>query len=223
MGVISLDHIDNLFWLGRYAERVYATIRLYFKSYDSMIDIIEDQYIDFCKRIDIPNIYGSADAFRERYPFDETDVNSIISNLTRAYDNGIIMRELIGSETLSYIQLAMYEMQKAKKSQAPLIEMQEVLDHILSFWGILDDNIDNQQVINVIKVGKLIERIDLYARLKFSGAEILREVSRIRPCMEQSKINFHDDYLDKIESLAKSDIIDYYQIVNLIESIVINY
>ena len=48
MGVISLDHIDNLFWLGRYAERVYATLRLYFQSYDAMIDITEDNYIDFC-------------------------------------------------------------------------------------------------------------------------------------------------------------------------------
>ena len=40
--------------------------------------------------------------------------DSIISNLNRAYDNAIVLRESIGSETLSFIQLAIYEMNKAK-------------------------------------------------------------------------------------------------------------
>ena len=33
--------------------------------------------------------------------------DSIISNLNRAYDNAIVLRESIGSETLSYIQLSL--------------------------------------------------------------------------------------------------------------------
>ena len=44
--------------------------------------------------------------FIQRYCFDADDMNSIYSNLMRAYDNGITLRESIGSETLSYIQLA---------------------------------------------------------------------------------------------------------------------
>lgn len=221
MGIISLDHIDNLFWIGRYSERVYTTLRLYYHSFDAMIDDTLEHYKEFCSSLDIPDIYGSAEAFRERYPFDTEDINSVISNLTRAYDNGIIMRELIGSETLSYIQLALYDMQMARLSNAPLIELQEVIDHILAFWGIVDDSIDNPQIRNVIKAGKRIERIDLYARLKLSGAEILRELKRLDPRLASSGMRYHKEYLDEIEAIAKSDKIDYYRIVQLIEDIVI--
>lgn len=221
MGIISLEHIDNLFWLGRYSERVYTTLRLYFHSFDAMIDITLEQYKDFCKSLDIPDIYGSAEAFNECYPFDTGDVNSIISNLTRAYDNGMIMRELIGSETLSYIQLALYDMQKAKISRAPLIEMQEVIDHILAFWGIADDSIDSARVRNVIKAGKRVERIDIYARLKMEGSEILRELYRLIPRVESSGLRYHSEYLDEVEETAKSENINYYRIVQLIENLII--
>ena len=123
MGIISIEQKDRLYWLGRYSERVYTTLRLYSRSYDTMIDEITDSYQEFCKMIDIPNVYSSKDDFRKKYPFDETNPDSILSNLNRAYDNAIVLRESIGSETLSYIQLAIYDMNKAKVSSAPLIEM----------------------------------------------------------------------------------------------------
>lgn len=221
MGIISLDHIDNLFWLGRYTERVYTTLRQYYHSFDNMIDVTMDDYKNFCKSLDIPDIYGSAEDFKERYPFDLEDVNSIISNLTRAYDNGMIMRELIGSETLSYIQLALYDMQRAKVSHAPLIELQEVIDNILAFWGIADDSIDSEQVRNSIKAGKRVERIDLYGRLRAKPSEIVREVMRARPRLESSGIRYHKEYLDEIEELTKAETVDYRRIVSLVENLII--
>lgn len=136
MGIISVEHTDRLYWLGRYSERVYTTIRMFAQCYDTMIDDIEEEYDRFCHNLDIPNIYQSGEDFIERYCFDESDPNSIYSNLLRAYDNAIVLREEIGSETLSYIQLAIYEMQKAHQSQAPLIELQKVTDNIVAFWGI---------------------------------------------------------------------------------------
>lgn len=219
MGIITLEHMDELYWLGRYSERVYTTIRLYFTSYDKLIDFSEFSYADFCRQIEIPDVYGSAEEFRTRYAFDETDVNSIISNLNRAYDNAIILREEIGSETLSYIQLALYAMQKAKVSHAPLIELQRVIDNILAFWGIADDSIDSEQVRNIIKAGKRVERIDLYARLKISRTELLREVHRLIPRIARCGISYRKSNLEKIEALAMQDSIDYGQIVGLIEAV----
>ena len=74
MGIISVDRADRLFWLGRYTERVYTTIRLYSDSFDELIDGIADNYVDFCKMIDIPDIYGSKEVFEEKYPFDERKI-----------------------------------------------------------------------------------------------------------------------------------------------------
>ena len=38
MGIISIKSTDNLFWLGRYVERVFTTLRDFSEYYDKMID-----------------------------------------------------------------------------------------------------------------------------------------------------------------------------------------
>ena len=220
MGIISVDRADRLFWLGRYTERVYTSIRLYADSFDELIDGISDNYTDFCNMIDIPDIYGSKEVFEEKYPFDEMNPDSIISNLIRAYDNAIELRDEIGSEVLSYIQLAIYAMNKAKISNAPLIELQYVIDNILAFWGIVDDDIDSESTRNMIKVGKRIERIDLYARLHHSQKELLRQVRRLIPRVERSGLAYDRDNLMELKSLVEETEIDYYKVVNVVETIV---
>ncbi len=219
MGIISVEQANRLFWLGRYSERVYTTLRLYSNSFDELIDGIADRYGEFCNKIDIPDIYGSKEVFEEKYPFDETNPDSIMSNLTRAYDNAIELRDEIGSEVISYIQLAIYEMNKARISKAPLIEMQKVMDNILAFWGIADDSIDSEYARNIIKAGKRIERIDLYGRLNIARKELVREVDRLVPRLERSGLTYDKEKLVLLKSLVEAPEIDYYRVVNEVESI----
>ena len=220
MGIISIEQVDHLYWLGRYTERVYTTIRMYSEEFDTMIDEYEDSYVHYCESLDIPNIYTSKEDFIRRYPFDENVSDSIISNLNRAYDNAIVLRETIGSEALSYIQLAIYAMNKAALSQAPLIEMQQVMDNILSFWGIADDRIESEQTRNIIKAGKRIERIDLYARLKKDKLEIVREVHRMIPRLVRSGIRYDEKSLDIVNELMEMDVLNYRSIITNVEMIV---
>ena len=63
--------------------------------------------------------------------------DSLISNLNRAYDNAVVLRESIGSEALSYIQMSVYDMENVAKSEVPLLEVKQVLDNIHAFWGII--------------------------------------------------------------------------------------
>lgn len=219
MGIISIEHLDRLYWLGRYSERVYTTIRFFADKFDSMIDLDTNEYEDFCKRQEIPNIYTSKEDFSERYCFDENDPNSIYSNLMRAYDNAIVLREEIGSETLAYIQLAVYAMNKAKLSGAPLIQLQRVMDNIVAFWGIADDSIDGEYVRNIIKVGKRIERIDLYARMHMDGNEMLREIHRLTGRIDRTGLNYNKRKLMHLNYLVELDSIDYDEIVAEVESL----
>jgi uncharacterized alpha-E superfamily protein len=185
-----------------------------------MIDDIDENYEVFCKRLEIPNIYHSKEDFNERYTFDEKDVNSIYSNLMRAYDNAIVLRDEIGSETLSYIQLAIYAMNKAKISKAPLLELQNVEDDILAFWGISDDYIGDDAIRNIIKTGKCVERIDLYARLKIDIRKLRQEFDKLSPRLEKSGMSFHKDNYEMLCRLADEDEkTDYAGIVRLIENL----
>lgn len=155
----------------------------------------------------------------KRYPFDEANPDSIISNLNRAYDNAIVLRESISTEALSYIQLAIYEMNRAAKSSAPLFELQHVLDEILAFWGSIDDRIDSEEIRNIIKAGKRIERIDLYARLGAKTEEIRREVHRMIPRVTKSGIPYQKEKLEKVKELAEQEQLNYYEIVSNVEAI----
>lgn len=219
MGIISVEQADHLYWLGRYTERVFTTLNKFALSYDSLIDGVADSYDTFCKSIDIPNIYQDKADFIKNYPFDAENPDSILSNLNRAYDNAITLRESIGSETLAYIQLAIYEMNRAASSKAPMIELQKVNDNLIAFYGMVDDQIDSENVRNLIKAGKRIERIDLYARLGVEQKELAREVHRMIPRVEKCGLEYHPEKLKKLNALVNEETLNYYEIVKEVESI----
>ena len=189
------------------------------KSYDSMLDDLPGGYQEYCRRLEIPNIYGSKENFIRSYAYDKVNMNSIVSNLIRAYDNAIVLRESIGSETLAYIQLAIYEMNRAKVSRSPLIELQKVTDNIMAFWGTADDQIDSEQIRNIIKTGKRLERVDLYARLNAPRSELIREVSRMIPRVERCGLAYDPQKLITLNVLVNAPELDYYKIVTEVESI----
>lgn len=190
-----------------------------------MIDDIGENYADFCKMLDIPNIYTDKNDFNTRYAFDENDPNSIYSNLMRAYDNAIVLREEIGSETLSYIQLAIYAINKAKISKAPLIELQNIEDNILAFWGIADDYIDSKIVRNIIKTGKRAERIDIYGRLKIGASQMQGEMKRLESRLKKSGMDYDKTCLANLIALIKDKdsftCEEYRKIVTNVEGLVL--
>lgn len=218
MGIISVTQVDELYWLGRYSERVYTTIRLFSERYDMMLEDAST-YGEFCEMLEIPNIYTSPEDFIYRYAFDQENPDSIFSNLIRAYDNAVVLREEIGSETLSYIQLAIYAMNRAVESRAPLIELQKVVDNILAFWGIADDSIDSEDSRNIIKVGKRVERLDLYGRLKLPSKEMKREADRLTGRIDRCSLHYRPEVLQRVNCLVVAPELDYHEIVREIGQI----
>ena len=221
MGIISVEQVDHLYWLGRYTERVYTTLRIFARSFDLLIEEGDAVFQNYCESLDIPNIYRSKDDFLRRYPFDESIPDSIVSNLNRAYDNAIVLRETIGSDALSYIQLSIYAMNNAARSNSPLIELQQVTDDLLSFWGIVDDQIDDEQIRNIIKAGKRIERIDLYARLELDRRRLEREVHRMVPRVLRSGMKYDEAALSRVSTLVQESTLDYANIIASVESIIV--
>ncbi len=209
MGIITVEKADHLYWLGRYSERVYTTLKLYCDGYDSMIDLDDSYYIKICELLDIPNIYSSKEDFITRYGYDRSDPNSILSNLLRAYDNAIVMRDEIGTETLAYIQMAVYGLEAAAASHAPMMRIQKVVDNLLAFWGCVDDQIDGRCVRGVMKFGKRVERLDLYLRFRRSPAELHRGYMRLVPRAKESGMPYNAEVLEKLKGIIDAPVVDY--------------
>ena len=220
MSNITTEKANELFWLGRYVERVYTTCMEFFRGYDRMIDEQEISYPEYCCRVSIPNVYADKEDFLRSYPFDDSNPDSIISNLIRAYDNAVVLRDDIGSDTLSYIQLAIYDMRKASLGVAPLIGLQTVIDDIFAFWGCLDDRVVDYSERSIVKAARRIERIDLYLRFGLPADKISFEVNRLQNRIVRTGLSYDQDAIPRLRNMLAQEDVPYADAIRLIESMV---
>ncbi len=206
MGTISLEKSECLFWLGRYIERVYTTILIFNDVLDKMLDQNEERYKGFCQRLSIPDIYTSPEDFVDRYLFDPDNPDSIYSNLNRAYDNAMVLRNEIGTMTLSYIQLALDNMASSRNTDTQYLMNQDTLDYILAFWGSLDDNVEGTTRRNLVKCGKYTERLDLYCRLDIPYPQVEKEFKKLTSRMSKLDIPFRRSCYDRLAACVQDDV-----------------
>lgn len=187
----------NLYWLGRYTERVLITLRFLMDSYDRMIDDRDVDYAAFCAQIGISNCYTDSADFCRRFLFDSENPDSIISGMRCAYDNAIVLREVLTSEGLSYIQMAITSMEQAAESSSPLVELQCVIDNILAFRGSCYEHMDDV-TRNIIRCGSSVERIDLSIRLKYHLSQLDHELSMLLNRLYKTRLEPNKDSLDHL-------------------------
>ena len=99
---ISDAKANRLYWLGRYAERAYLSLHLLRRYFDLTLDGNPVDYKSYAKNLG-PTVEGplSFEEFAKTYIFSKDNPSSIISSLTGANDNAILLREVIKSESLS--------------------------------------------------------------------------------------------------------------------------
>ena len=220
MDTVTLTRLDNLFWLGRYVERVYQTIRLYMDGYDRMLDESSSCYHEICRKMGIPDFYASKEDFIKRFGFDSANPFSIVSNANRVYDNAMVIRDEISTDALAYIHLAIADLEKAKNDGSPMIFMQKVLDYILAFWGCLDDVVDEEAVRNTVKAGKRIERLDLAVRFRKNCVELRREYVRLTHRLKTTSLKYNKAALMHVGAMIEEENPDYDELLFQTERII---
>lgn len=89
------------------------------------------------------------------------------------------LRDVLGTESLGYVQMAVDALAAAQASDAPLLDLQLIQDNIMAFKGCVDDFVESDAACNLIKCGISVERIDLYARLSYKLGRVRQEVHRL--------------------------------------------
>ena len=189
------------------------SIQLYMNGYDRMIDEDDEYYKKICEQMNIPEWYGSRENFIEQYAFDKENPYSIMASVERAYDNAMVMRDEISSNTLSYIHMIQGRMKKAAASEAPVYYLQQVLDNILAFWGCLDDEIYDESIRNTVKCGKRVERLDIYLRLRRSKEELNREVRRLMQRIDSTNLTYNRAALMYTAAMIEENPIEYDEVL----------
>lgn len=220
MGIFTIEKMNNLYWMGRYVERTQTTLKLFLNSFDRMIDGDENDYKDYCQSIGIPDVYGEKAVFIKEYPFDAGHDFSIVSNVNRAFDNAVVMRDYLGSDTLAYLQMVLYDISSAANNEERTIFlMQNAIDHILAFWGCLDDMVDDETTRCIVKLGKNIERLDLHLRLKQPRSVLHRDYMKMESRIARSSLCYDKAVLDTLGPMIMQDKTDYENALRLLHKL----
>lgn len=194
---LTLKQVDSLYWLGRYAERVLSTLRVFMRVYDSQLDNNFD-FSEYCQNLDIYNGFTDLKDFCNRYAFDKSYASSISCSMMRAYDNAIMLRDIIGSEALSYIEMAQRTLLDSEFSRTPMLMFQKVIDYIMGFYGVISDTIIDRNIRNIILCGHGVERLDFYLRLGINENKIQFECRRLAQAFSYTDISVDKFTISKI-------------------------
>ena len=205
MGIISLEKRDRLIWLGRYTERTFTLCRALSRYFDHMIDMDENAYKGFLDCLGLPYIYKDSDDFIATYVFDLKDPNSLASQLSRALDNAIVMREELSSDTLCYIQMAQDTLRAGCHDSAPMLILQNVVDDLFAFWGSADDNVVSEDCRTLMKCGKYVERLDLYVRLGYPYHDIDKETSKLLNRLSKVRFAYNEPAAKRLIGLTADE------------------
>jgi len=192
MGTISVEYSSNLYWLGRYAERAYTTLNTFFNFHDKSLDKEKNPYREFLDNLDIEDKYGDHRRFIQGYLYDDKDCFTISSTLRFAYDNALVCRNVIGSEALAYIQLAIDAFHSSRKAKNLRLSLMPVIDYLLAFWGSVDDKIASGEARTIVKCGKLVERLDLYFRFAYDYKLINSEYEKLCHVLMRVRKGFYN-------------------------------
>lgn len=205
MGPVTLSKQNRLFWLGRYAERVYMTVQFLMNTYDTLLDGAAVDYADFCRRLGVENVYRDAGDFCRRFLFDSSQICSVRATMEALLGNGMVLRETISSPTLAYLQMAESAMEMASRSEAPAVELQWVLDDIMAFRGSFDEAVDHEGVRNITKTGGTLERLSLMLRLDWQPEQLRHEMCKLLNRLYKTDLTTNPEALETITAYALED------------------
>ena len=201
MGTISLEHSGRLYWLGRYTERFFITLRALDKLYDRMIDDRRG-YREYLGFFGMPDIYADNREFLRSFLYDEHNMHSAAYSLERAYDNGIVLREAISTQSLSYLQMAKDTLLQSQSKPNVRLSLLPLKDMLYGFWGSVNEHIYDDEIRNIIYIGKTLERLDLYIRMNapFSAAEkeFIRLCKNLNRVPKGTPFRYNTKYLSEL-------------------------
>lgn len=202
MTTISREHSNRLYWLGRYTERAFTNLRTISKLYDKMLGT-QKGYTEYLGYFGLSDVYGDNGTFIKSFLYDKNNMNSVAYSLERAYDNGIVLREEISTESLSFLQLAKDTLEKSGNSANTRLSLMPLEDRLFGFWGCVNEHIYNDEIRNIIYIGKTVERLDLYIRMKYpydvSRKEYIRLLKNLNRVPKDTPYRYNTKYLSELE------------------------
>lgn len=205
--IISPAKGNSLYWLGRYMERLYIDLHLLRKCFDMMIDSDPQEYGKYILKIGNMVDYPDASSLRKGLVNDLSNPASIASCIERANDNALIVRDEITSPTLGYVEMPLEAVRKATREDAePSVELlQRLTDWMLAFWGSIEERVYDDRVKTLLRIGKLVEHIDMNIRFGYKFYRIREAAETLARCYRDEPMAFNAMAFKELVSMLEEE------------------
>ncbi len=173
----------SLYWLGRYMERVEASLIDINKAYDNIIDVDANEGVALYEKLGIDIEYANSSDFLNVAMFGE-HLSNLYELLSYARENAIISRSYIEAEAFgSIIELHKhFEIAQKNGASVDFRFIDTALSLISEIWG----ELTRKQTRNIndyfIALGKNVEKVDMHLRLakdKEFALVVMKEIDTI--------------------------------------------
>ncbi len=165
--LLTANVASNLYWFGRYLERIEATLVEVVSTFDKIIDLDKDAGKKLYKKFDINIDYNNSREFLDVAIFGEHEAN-MNQLMEFARENAIISRASMDTEAFGSV-IELSDVFRNANNSGFWIDF-NFIDHVLSLiseiWGELTRNQKRNTSDYFIRLGKLVEKADLHLRLE---------------------------------------------------------
>jgi len=207
----------NLYWFGRHLQRIESTMIDVLELFNKVIDTDKEAGVRYFGHLGIDLEYKNASDFLQQAIFGDHAAN-LAAIMSSARENAIICRPYIDAEAFGETIRLFHLLETQAKTEAKVDYrfIGDALSLINEIWGIMSRGLLRRKSDQFIRLGKLIEKVDLHLRHGRDGREsviylhnILITAQRIAPEAEMP-IDEKDDEanLDAINNLINNLIID---------------
>lgn len=204
--ILSANKANNLFWLGRYAERGYLLLHLMRKAYDEVLDVPVGEtpvYSDLLRKLDVYT-EGSLDTSYQIMDqlYNPETVTSLRSIIEFMMDNAIVLRTEIKTESFSYIEICR-DLIRAKSimRDTNITNLQPITDAILSFWGSIGQRVFGNTRLFLL-LGKQIEHLDMNIRFDYKHYRILESMELLEKFLTDDSVKVDQEQLKTLRELV---------------------
>lgn len=220
--LLTANVATNLYWLGRYIERIEATLLQIITAYDCIIDVDKEAGVKLYKQIGVDLEYKNAQEFLSQSILGEHSANlNVLMGYAR--ENTIISRNYIDTEAFGEI-IALHGLfGNIAKSHLSIdynfIDSAQSL--ICEIWGQFSKRELRKNSDYFLRLGKLVEEADFHFRFDKDKEHAMIIVDEIHAIIEILSTNSDQKMKQRQEQSSNNeDIMD--AIHKKIESIIVH-
>lgn len=162
---------DAMFWIGRYVERADQTERILGVSLQSITEDASLDPVDSCAGVygifgvtDVPAEDLTVQRVLERLVTDRANPSSVAGALQAARENARGVREALSTEVWESLNTATLGMPRVVRPSRMHGAFQFAKDRCAMVNGLLDASMTRDEAWLFLRVGQLLERVDMLAR-----------------------------------------------------------